>query len=197
MPGSDAAAVQTLAVPAGGGWRINGSKMWIGAADIADFFIVIAVTDREKRARGGISAFLVDRATPGLTLGQPQFHMGDIPVYELFFDDCWVPEGQLLGDVGQAFVLLANRLGLRRVEIGAHCVGMARRLLELMVRYATTRSTLGNCWAAGRRSSGGSPTPRSRSKRPGSWFTRRPAATTRVSVIFAGKRRWPRCSQPR
>jgi (R)-benzylsuccinyl-CoA dehydrogenase len=117
--------------------------MWIGAADIADFFIVIAVTDREKRARGGISAFLVDRATPGLTLGQPQFHMGDIPVYELFFDDCWVSEGQLLGDVGQAFVLLANRLGLRRVEIGAHCVGMARRLLELMVSYATTRSTFG------------------------------------------------------
>jgi (R)-benzylsuccinyl-CoA dehydrogenase len=141
--GSDAAAVQTSAVPAGGGWRINGSKMWIGAADIADFFIVIAVTDREKRARGGISAFLVDRATPGLTLGQPQFHMGDIPVYELFFDDCWVSEGQLLGDVGQAFVLLANRLGLRRVEIGAHCVGMARRLLELMVSYATTRSTFG------------------------------------------------------
>jgi (R)-benzylsuccinyl-CoA dehydrogenase len=141
--GSDAAAIETSAVPAGGGWRINGSKMWIGAADIADFFIVIAVTDREKRARGGISAFLVDRATRGLTLGQPQFHMGDIPVYELFFDDCWVPEGQLLGGVGQAFVLLANRLGLRRVEIGAHCVGMARRLLELMVSYATTRSTFG------------------------------------------------------
>jgi alkylation response protein AidB-like acyl-CoA dehydrogenase len=69
--------------------------------------------------------------------------MGDIPVFQLFLHDCWVPDGQLLGQPGQAFVLLANRLGLRRVEIGAHCVGMARRLLELMVDQALRRSTFG------------------------------------------------------
>jgi len=141
--GSDAAAIRTTATQADGGWLLNGSKLWIGAADIADFFIVIAVTDRQKRARGGISAFLVDQATPGLDVGPPQFHMGDIPVFQLFLHDCWVPDGQLLGQPGQAFVLLANRLGLRRVEIGAHCVGMARRLLELMVDQALRRSTFG------------------------------------------------------
>jgi alkylation response protein AidB-like acyl-CoA dehydrogenase len=141
--GSDAAAIRASAARADGGWLLNGSKLWIGAADIADFFIVIAVTDRQKRARGGISAFLVDKGTPGLTLGPPQFHMGDIPVFQVFLSDCWVPDGQLLGQPGQAFVLLANRLGLRRVEIGAHCVGMARRLLELMVDQALRRSTFG------------------------------------------------------
>jgi (R)-benzylsuccinyl-CoA dehydrogenase len=141
--GSDAAAIRTSAVQADGGWLLNGSKLWIGAADIADFFIVIAVTDRQKRARGGISAFLVDQGTPGLDLGPPQFHMGDIPVFQVFLRDCWIPAGQLLGQPGQAFVLLANRLGLRRVEIGAHCVGMARRLLELMVDQALRRSTFG------------------------------------------------------
>lgn len=141
--GSDAAAIRTSAARADGGWLLNGSKLWIGAADIADFFIVIAVTDRQKRARGGISAFLVDKGTGGLDLGPPQFHMGDIPVFQLFLHDCWVPDGQLLGQPGQAFVLLANRLGLRRVEIGAHCVGMARRLLELMVDQALRRSTFG------------------------------------------------------
>ena len=141
--GSDAAAIRTSAVQADGGWLLNGSKLWIGAADVADFFIVIAVTDRQKRAHGGISAFLVDQGTPGLDLGPPQFHMGDIPVFQVFLHDCWVPDGQLLGQPGQAFVLLANRLGLRRVEIGAHCVGMARRLLELMVDQALRRSTFG------------------------------------------------------
>jgi (R)-benzylsuccinyl-CoA dehydrogenase len=141
--GSDAAAIRTSAVQADGGWLLNGSKLWIGAADVADFFIVIAVTDRQKRARGGISAFLVDQGTGGLDLGPPQFHMGDIPVFQVFLHDCWIPDGQLLGQPGQAFVLLANRLGLRRVEIGAHCVGMARRLLELMVDQALRRSTFG------------------------------------------------------
>jgi alkylation response protein AidB-like acyl-CoA dehydrogenase len=141
--GSDAAAIRTSAVQADGGWLLNGSKLWIGAADVADFFIVIAVTDRQKRAHGGISAFLVDQGTPGLDLGPPQFHMGDIPVFQVFLHDCWIPAGQLLGQPGQAFVLLANRLGLRRVEIGAHCVGMARRLLELMVDQALRRSTFG------------------------------------------------------
>jgi alkylation response protein AidB-like acyl-CoA dehydrogenase len=141
--GSDAAAIRTSAVQADGGWLLNGSKLWIGAADVADFFIVIAVTDRQKRAHGGISAFLVDQGTPGLDLGPPQFHMGDIPVFQVFLRDCWIPDGQLLGQPGQAFVLLANRLGLRRVEIGAHCVGMARRLLELMVDQALRRSTFG------------------------------------------------------
>jgi (R)-benzylsuccinyl-CoA dehydrogenase len=141
--GSDAAAIRTSAARVGSGWLLNGSKLWIGAADIADFFIVIAVTDRDKRARGGISAFLVDKGTPGLDLGPPQFHMGDIPVFQVFLHDCWIPDGQLMGQPGQAFVLLANRLGLRRVEIGAHCVGMARRLLELMVDQALRRSTFG------------------------------------------------------
>jgi alkylation response protein AidB-like acyl-CoA dehydrogenase len=141
--GSDAAAIETRAERTHDGWNINGTKLWITNADIADFFIVIALTDREKRARGGITAFLVDRGTPGLEVGRHIPTMGEPTPFEVVLRDCAVPDSQRLGAVGEAFKPMSNRLGVRRVEFGARCIGMGERLLELMVAQAKNRHTFG------------------------------------------------------
>jgi len=141
--GSDAAAIRTTAVRDGDDWVINGVKQFISWADTSDFFIVIAVTDKEKRTRGGISAFLVDKGTPGFDVGPHQPTMGEPTPFELRFNDCRVPSGQLLGEEGWAFHPLTNRLSVRRIEMASRCVGMGERLIELMVEQANTRHTFG------------------------------------------------------
>ena len=141
--GSDAAAIETKAERTADGWVLNGTKLWITGADTADFFIVIALTDREKRARGGMTAFLVDQGTPGLEVGKHIPTMGEPTPFELVLRDCKVPDEQRLGEVGEAFKPMSNRLGVRRVEFGARCIGMGERLMELMVSQANNRSTFG------------------------------------------------------
>jgi alkylation response protein AidB-like acyl-CoA dehydrogenase len=141
--GSDAAAIQTTATPVNGSWLIQGTKAWISNASTVDFFIVIAVTDKAKRARGGITAFLVDRDTPGVEVGKHYSTMGEPTPFELVFNDCLVSDSQRLGPVGEAFKPMANRLGMRRIEFGARCVGMAERLIDLMVEQAHNRTTFG------------------------------------------------------
>jgi (R)-benzylsuccinyl-CoA dehydrogenase len=142
--GSDVAAIRTVAERRSGGWSLRGTKRFISWADTADFFIVIAVTDREKRAREGMTAFLVDRAAPGLEIGPHAATMGEPTPYELMLDDCFVPDELILGEVGNAFGPLTKRLGLRRVEMGARSIGMGERLVEMMVSYAHDRSTFGS-----------------------------------------------------
>lgn len=141
--GSDAAAIKTTAVRDGDGWVINGVKQFISWADLADFFIVIAVTDKAKRTRGGISAFLIDKGTVGLEIGPHQSTMGEPTPYELRLSDCRVGPEQLLGELGMAFPPLTNRLSVRRIEMASRCVGMGERLIELMVEQAKSRSTFG------------------------------------------------------
>lgn len=141
--GSDAAAVEMRATRHGDKWVLNGTKMFITRADEAAFFIVIALTDKEKRARGGITAFLVDRETPGLKLVRPIPMIGAHRPWEVLFDNVEVGEDQVLGDVGHAFVPLQNRLGVRRLEIGTRCVGQAKRALEMMLDQARVRKTFG------------------------------------------------------
>ncbi|HJQ45202.1 MAG TPA: acyl-CoA dehydrogenase family protein [Amycolatopsis sp.] len=141
--GSDAAAIETYARRDGDGWVIDGTKMWISNADTADFFIVIAVTDREKRARGGMTAFLIDRDTPGLEVGRHIATMGEPTPFEMVLHGIRVPDTQRLGAVGEAFRPMSNRLGVRRLEFGARCLGMGERLVELMVEQARNRSTFG------------------------------------------------------
>jgi (R)-benzylsuccinyl-CoA dehydrogenase len=141
--GSDAAGIGLTATPIDQGWVINGTKTWITGADSADFFIVIGVTDREKRARGGMTAFLVDKDTPGLRVGNHIPTMGEPTPYEVIFDECVVADSQRLGGIGEAFKPMSNRLGVRRIEFGARCVGMAERLVEMMVQQALSRSTFG------------------------------------------------------
>jgi acyl-CoA dehydrogenase len=141
--GSDPAGMLTTAVKKGDQWVINGRKIWISRAHIADFMIVMALTDKEKRARGGITAFLVDKDTPGLVLQRQIPVIGGHAPWEVVFEDLTVPDSQVLGQVGQGFAPMQLRLTVRRLEIGSWCVGLAQRCLDMMVGYAKQRQTFG------------------------------------------------------
>jgi (R)-benzylsuccinyl-CoA dehydrogenase len=141
--GSDAAAIETTARRTDSGWVLNGTKMWITGADSADFYIVIAVTDKEKRARGGMTAFLIDKDAPGFEVGRHISTMGEPTPFEIVIRDCEVSDSQRLGEVGEAFKPMSNRLGIRRIEFGARCIGMGERLVDLMVAQAKNRTTFG------------------------------------------------------
>jgi len=145
--GSDAAAIKTRAERKGGKWILNGSKMWISNARRSDFMIVVAVTDPRKRSRGGMTAFLVDRETPGVTIPSSYPMMGEYHPYAVFFDNVELGDEQVLGEVGNAFVPITNRLGVRRLDIAARCIGLATRCLEMMIEQANTRSTFGSLLA--------------------------------------------------
>jgi alkylation response protein AidB-like acyl-CoA dehydrogenase len=141
--GSDPAGMQTTAIKKGDQWVINGRKIWISRAHIADFLIVMALTDKEKRARGGITAFLVDKGTPGLILQRQIPVIGGHAPWELVFEDMTVPDSHVLGHIGQGFAPMQLRLTVRRLEIGSWCVGSAQRCLDMMVDYAKQRVTFG------------------------------------------------------
>ncbi|HYW03305.1 MAG TPA: acyl-CoA dehydrogenase [Gammaproteobacteria bacterium] len=141
--GSDPAAMTTRAVRDGDEWVLNGRKIWTSRAAEADFTIVMAVTDREKGARGGISAFLVDRDTPGFKVLRRIPMIGGMFTYELALEDCRLPAGQLLGEEGRGFAPMQHRLSTRRLEMACWCLGIARRALEMICEYAPDRVTFG------------------------------------------------------
>jgi alkylation response protein AidB-like acyl-CoA dehydrogenase len=142
--GSDAAGIRLKAERKDDKWLLNGEKMWISNAKTADFMIVIAVTDKDKGTRGGMTAFLVDMGTPGVTVPQ-DFSVigGNFHGYAVNFDDVELGDGQVLGEVGGAFAPLQNRLGIRRMECACWCLGYAQRALDLMIEQANTRVTFG------------------------------------------------------
>lgn len=142
--GSDAAAIKTRAERRNGKWVLNGSKMWISNARRADFMIVVAVTDAEKKSRGGMTAFLVDKGTPGVSVPSSYPMIGEYHPYAVFFDNVELGDEQVLGEVGNAFVPITNRLGVRRLDIASRCVGLATRCLEMMIEQANTRKTFGS-----------------------------------------------------
>jgi acyl-CoA dehydrogenase len=143
--GSDAAAIRTRAQPCEGGWRLNGVKHYISGAHRAQVTMVIARTDPAKRAVGGITAFLVERGTPGLHIDRVDKTIGSDPIElaELRFDDCFVPHDAVLGEVGQGFVIAMSSLTSGRMGVASACIGTADRLLELAVAHAKVRSTFG------------------------------------------------------
>ena len=141
--GSDPAGMTTLAMRDGDDWVLNGRKIWISRAEEADFTIVMAVTDREKGARGGISAFLVDRDTPGFIVERRIPMIGGDSTYEVILEDCRVPGWKLLGEEGQGFAPMQLRLSTRRLEMAAWCIGMAARAVDMMCEYAPQRTTFG------------------------------------------------------
>jgi acyl-CoA dehydrogenase len=142
--GSDPASMRTSAVRDGDEWVINGRKIWITRAVEADFSILMAVTDKEKGNRGGISAFLVDANTPGLNIARKIPMLGGNTTYELELDNCRVPAGALLGEEGQGFAPMQLRLSTRRLEMSTWCIGIAQRALDMMLEYAPQRSTFGS-----------------------------------------------------
>lgn len=141
--GGDPAAMKTRAVKERDGWLINGRKIWISGVDQADFVILMAVTDPEKGARGGISAFIVDKGTPGFNVLRKIPMIGGRNTFEVALEDCWLPQTQLLGEEGKGFGPMQLRLSTRRVQIGAWCVGRAQRALDMMVDYVPQRKTFG------------------------------------------------------
>jgi acyl-CoA dehydrogenase len=141
--GSDPARMTTRAVRERGGWTIRGRKTWISRIREAEFTIVMAVTDPGKGTRGGITAFLVDRDTPGMIVGREIVLLAGYRTYEVVFDDCWVPDTQVLGVVGDGFGPMQHRLTVRRLEMGSWSIGLADRALEMLIAQAKTRVTFG------------------------------------------------------
>jgi acyl-CoA dehydrogenase len=141
--GGDPAGMTTHAVRDGDDWVINGRKIWISRAEDADFTILMAVTDKEKRSRGGISAFLVDKGTPGFNVLRRIPMIGGAATYEIALEDCRVPAWKLLGEEGNGFAPMQLRLGTRRIEMASWSIGMAQRALDMIIEYAPQRKTFG------------------------------------------------------
>ncbi len=141
--GADPAGMLTRAVRDGDDWIITGRKIWTSRAAEADFTIVMAVTDKEKGARGGMSAFLVDGESPGFNVLRKIPMIGGAFTYEVALDDIRVPGWKLLGKEGQGFAPMQVRLGTRRLEMAAWCIGLAQRALDMMCDYAPQRVTFG------------------------------------------------------
>jgi acyl-CoA dehydrogenase len=141
--GADPAGMTTRATPQGDGWNLNGRKIWISRAADADFTIVMAVTDKEKGARGGISAFLVDKGTKGFNVLRRIPMIGGAFTYELAIEDCHVPRENLLGREGYGFSPMQLRLSTRRLQMAAWCIGISERALDMMCEYAPQRVTFG------------------------------------------------------
>ena len=145
--GSDAQNIKTTAVKDGTDWILNGTKHFITNGKHADFALVFAANDRDKKAQGGITAFIVERDTPGFTVGRGQIGMLEGEgQYELIFEDCRVPEEQVLGGpeaVGMGFYAAMQFLAMGRLSIGAMCNGIADYCLSLGVAYAKEREAFG------------------------------------------------------
>ena len=141
--GGDPAGMLTHAERDGDDWVVNGRKIWISRAAEADFTILMAVTDKEKRARGGISAFLVDKGTPGFNVLRRIPMIGGAATYEIALEDCRVEGWKLLGTEGQGFAPMQLRLGTRRVQMASWSIGMAQRALDMIIDYAPQRVTFG------------------------------------------------------
>lgn len=141
--GSDASAIRTRAERKNGKWVLNGEKIFISNARRSDFIIVIAVTDPDKRARGGMTAFLVDKGTKGLSIPSSYPMIGEYHPYAVVLDNVELGDEQVLGEVGQAFVPMTNRLGIRRTEIAARSLGLASRAIDMMITQSKDRSTFG------------------------------------------------------
>ena len=135
--------MKTKAVKDGDHWVINGRKIWISRIAKADFTIVMAVTDSDLGARGGITAFLVDKGTPGLVVARAIPMLAGQRTYEVVFEDCRVHESQVLGRIGAGFAPMQLRLTVRRLQMGSWCIGMAQRALDMLVEHANQRVTFG------------------------------------------------------
>ncbi len=142
--GTDASGQRTTAVLDGDEYVLNGSKIFITNAGFADVFIVIAMTDRSK-GNHGISAFIVERGTPGFTVGEPEDKMGirGSSTCELIFEDCRIPKENLLGREGKGFAIAMKTLDGGRIGIASQALGIAEGAIDETVKYTTERKQFG------------------------------------------------------
>lgn len=137
--GSDASQLKTTAKKVDGGYLINGSKMWISSAGLSKTYLVFARTGQDGAK--GISAFLMDKETPGFSVGKKEKKIGwkSSPTREVFFKDCFIPEENLLGELGTGFKIALSGLDKGRITIGAIALGLSERALEESVKYTLKR----------------------------------------------------------
>ena len=143
--GSDSAAVQTRAIRDGDVYVLNGTKRYITNANRANLFTVMARSDPERAGAGGVSAFLVERDLPGLSVGKPEKKMGQqgAHICDVIFDNVRVPAANRLGREGEGFKVAMQVLDRGRLHISAICVGVAERLIADSVAYARERKQFG------------------------------------------------------
>jgi len=142
--GSDASGMKTTAVRRNDGWVINGSKNFITHGISADTCVVLAITNREMRSRG-ISAFIVERGAPGFIGGRKENKLGmrASETASIIFEDCWVPDANLLGEQGRGFVNSMQILDGGRISIAALALGIAQGAYESALKYAQERKQFG------------------------------------------------------
>ena len=147
--GSDPAGMRTRAEKRGDGWVLNGRKHYISGGHVADVIMVMAVTDPEKRARGGITAFLVERGTPGFSVTRVDTTIATdaIKLAELTFEDCVLPASAVVGEVGAGFKVAMRSLNDGRLSVSCSCVGAAESLLEMATTHVKVRRTFGKLLA--------------------------------------------------
>ncbi len=145
VSGSNAGAMQTTAKKVGGEYVINGGKTFITNGDCADVITIFAVTDKEKGAKGGVTAFLLPKDTPGFTVGPHEDKMGIRCVHtnSLYFDDMVLPEKYRLGEEGQGYQIAMKILDDSRPCTGSSAVGIAQAALDEAIAYAKERVVFG------------------------------------------------------
>ena len=143
--GSDAGGMKTRAVRDGDEWVLDGVKRWITNAGESEFYTVMAVTDAEKKTRGGISAFVVEKSDEGVSFGAPEKKLGikGSPTREVYFDKVRIPASRMIGEEGTGFVTAMSTLDHTRVTIAAQAVGVAQGALDYALDYAKERQQFG------------------------------------------------------
>lgn len=142
--GSDASGMKTVAEKKGDHYLINGSKIYITNAEVADIFVIAAITDKEKGTKG-ISNFIIERDMPGFAVGKKEKKCGmrASPTCVLHFNDCLVPAENLLGEAGQGYVQFLKILTGGRVGIAAQALGIAKEAMKRSIFYAQEREQFG------------------------------------------------------
>jgi alkylation response protein AidB-like acyl-CoA dehydrogenase len=143
--GSDSAQVQTTAVRDGDHWVLNGSKMFITQGSVAGFCVVLARTNKQVAPHRGITAFIVDRGTPGFVANNhlPKYGCRSSDTAEIALHEVRIPDAQRLGAVDGGFYDTMRILDTGRISIGAMAVGLGRGALEMAIRFAKERSAFG------------------------------------------------------
>ena len=143
--GSDAASIRTRAERDGDDYVLNGSKIYITNGKLCDVVSLLAVTDPSMGARGGMTAFVVEKGSPGFSTGTEEDKMGirGSDTTELIFENCRVPKENVIGEIGLGFVTFMKTLDLGRLSLGAACLGACDLALEKSVQWAKIRHLFG------------------------------------------------------
>ncbi len=143
--GTDAGGQQTRAVLDGDSWVLNGAKVFITNGGYADVFVIMAMTDKKKGTRGGISAFIVEKSDKGFSIGKTEDKMGinASSTTELIFQDCRIPKDRVLGNIGDGFKVAMSTLDGGRIGIASQALGIAQGAFDATVEYMKARKQFG------------------------------------------------------